>query len=83
MQSEFFFLVKGRIKIRECGNKFCEGDTTCFMNKSELTDKERKEVEGKMCDLLSEFEKSIAEIEIDFREACRDVVEETNDKERI
>jgi hypothetical protein len=51
------------------------------MNKSELTDKERREVEEKMRDLLSEFEESIAEVEVDFRTACRDVVEETNDKE--
>lgn len=51
------------------------------MNKSELTDKERKEAEQKIRDLFSEFEESIAEVETDFREACRDSTEETNDKE--
>lgn len=53
------------------------------MNKPELTDKERKEAEEKVRDILSEFEESVAEVETDFREACRDIAEETNDKERV
>lgn len=53
------------------------------MADSELTEIDRREVEGMMRSLLSEFEESVVKIEADFREGCRDIAGGTSDKERV